>query len=344
MSNDPTTETEDARDEAQDEAAPKKDPRAKMRFLGKVEDDRWEGWAFSAVGLAATALVVWGVAFARLGTPSVHAYSVGIPLTYFMSIPIVLWGLVKSMLNPPVLRLSRSVAFVAITLVALAANNPLFDAPVSTSELDPSYTLELPLSSPDAQLYVLNGGASGERNAYATSMPLRYATSFTLLRDGREHPEGSDALEDHYCFGQPVLSPADATVSQVYDGTPDHPIDEVEVQSPFGNFIVLALPDGHALVLSFLKKDSALVKKGDAVTAGQPLAACGNSGPAPTPRVRVHVQNSNSDDPQRFLLSEGVPAPYRYVDPATGELVPRGLPRGGTEPGDLTSGQVVANP
>ena len=104
---------ETSRDETHDEneSTETKDPRARMLFLGKNEKDEWEAWAYSALGLAITALLVWGIAFARMGDSSVYAYSVGIPLTYFMSIPLVLWGLVKSMLNPPVLRTSRSIAF-----------------------------------------------------------------------------------------------------------------------------------------------------------------------------------------------------------------------------------------
>lgn len=338
---------ETSRDETHDEneSSETKDPRARMLFLGKNEKDEWEAWAYSALGLAITALLVWGIAFARMGDSSVYAYSVGIPLTYFMSIPLVLWGLVKSMLNPPVLRTSRSIAFVLVTLVALAANNPLLDAPVSTYDAQPSYTLTLPIepASPRS-LYVINGGKTGDTNAYATSMPLRFATSFTVLEDGKAHPEGASSLEDHFCFGAPVLAPLDATVSRVHAKAPDHAIGETEVTAPFGNFVVLETPEGHAIVLSFLKNESITVAVGDAVSAGQKIAECGNSGPAPSPRVRVHVQRTNPEDPQRFLLSEGVPAPFRYVDPKTGELVERGLPRGASEREDLTSGQTVVVP
>ncbi|HEU5417464.1 MAG TPA: M23 family metallopeptidase, partial [Streptosporangiaceae bacterium] len=97
-------------------------------------------------------------------------------------------------------------------------------------------------------------------------------------------------------FGQPVLAPADAVVVRVSDWQRDHwsrtSVPALlymltaealvrELTGPgrvVGNYMVLDLGDGVYALLAHLRRRSALVRPGDRVGAGQPLAACGNSG------------------------------------------------------------------
>ena len=97
-------------------------------------------------------------------------------------------------------------------------------------------------------------------------------------------------------FGQPVLAPADGVVVRVSDWQRDHwsrtswpavlylmLVEGLvrEATGPgrvIGNHLVLDLGDGVYALLAHLRRRSALVSQGDRVRAGQPLAACGNSG------------------------------------------------------------------
>lgn len=60
-----------------------------------------------------------------------------------------------------------------------------------------------------------------------------------------------------------------------------------------GNHLVIALRDDDALVaLVHLRAGSLRVQVGEAVTTGQPIAGCGNSGNSTQPHVHVQVMDS----------------------------------------------------
>lgn len=152
-------------------------------------------------------------------------------------------------------------------------------------------------------------------------------------------PEPPDRF---YAFDRPILAPADGQVIAAHDGEPDH----VAHRSPatgvpylltqgsrlrrgltaiLGNHLILALGDGGPYVaMVHLRAGSIRVGVGDAVTVGQHLAACGNSGNSTQPHL--HIQVVDSAD---LLHARGVPMAFRrYRASRRGEKWPRDVPQG----------------
>lgn len=120
--------------------------------------------------------------------------------------------------------------------------------------------------------------------------------------------------EDFYCFGKPVLCPADATVEEVVDYVDDNPVGGDNPAQNWGNTIVLKHTTGLYSKLSHLKKGSIKVNKGDFVKKGAMLAACGNSGRSPEPHLHFQVQTTP------YIGSRTIAYPISYyLEHATGE-------------------------
>jgi len=120
----------------------------------------------------------------------------------------------------------------------------------------------------------------------------------------------TEPVDRFYAFGQPILAPASGRVVSVHDGETDH---EARRSQPTlvayaltqaarvragagaiaGNHVILELEgrDGY-VVLAHLRAGSFRVRDGEAVQAGQQLAACGNSGNSTQPHVHVQVMDS----------------------------------------------------
>ncbi|MEL0627059.1 M23 family metallopeptidase [Salinibacterium amurskyense] len=131
-----------------------------------------------------------------------------------------------------------------------------------------------------------------ERPAFDTGMALRYPN---------EYP----------AFGEPVRAMIDGVVVRSSDSQRDHRARSSvlgfmymmiegtirEIGGPrlvVGNHITIRSNDGvHALV-AHVKQHSALVKVGDSVVAGQPIAACGNSGNSSEPHVHAQLMDRAS--------------------------------------------------
>lgn len=117
------------------------------------------------------------------------------------------------------------------------------------------------------------------------------ALDFMLLDDEMKTYSGTGAnLPDFYCFGKPVLAPADGIIEAIVDSVPDNPVGKVNMEQNWGNTIVIAHAGGLFTKLSHLRFQSIRVKKGDAVKKGDLLAQCGNSGRSPEPHLHFQVQ------------------------------------------------------
>jgi hypothetical protein len=123
-------------------------------------------------------------------------------------------------------------------------------------------------------------------------------------------------------FGQPVLAPADSVVVRVRDQARDHRSRNSwagvayllvegtvrELLGPgriLGNHIVLDLGNGVYAALAHLRQDSARVKAGDSVRAGQHIADCGNSGNSTEPHLHLQLM-----DHPRVALAAGLPVEF----------------------------------
>jgi hypothetical protein len=306
-------------------------------FKMTLAHDTWEAWVWTALGLAAIALILWIVALLRLGTPSVYAWGVGIPLTSFLAVPIALWGLMKSVFRPPAFRKSRIIGFVAVVSTAFFANTPLISAPVSTANWTSSTAFRLPF---DGAWYTITGGDDREHNYLATSPPMRWGYVFTRLtdEDGKpsRHSGDGKALTDYPCYGSPILAPADGSIVELFSDAPDNKPGEPLPQPFLGNHLVLQTAPDAFLYLGYLKQDSLTVKLGEQVKRGQKLAECGNSGTASYPQVHVHLQHS-----KEFPIAEGLPLRFDCYAVSNGKNTRDGMPIGSGDPLNLDAGLTV---
>ncbi|MDQ0749578.1 murein DD-endopeptidase MepM/ murein hydrolase activator NlpD [Streptomyces africanus] len=134
-------------------------------------------------------------------------------------------------------------------------------------------------------------------------------------------------------YGAPLLAVADGTVVRAADGQRDHlsrtsplallylMVVEASVRDlsgagrVIGNHVVLDLGNGTYALYAHLQRGSLAVREGDRVTAGQPLARCGNSGNSTEPHL--HFQLMDGPDPD---TARGLPFTWRGIGvPRNGE-------------------------
>ena len=91
---------------------------------------------------------------------------------------------------------------------------------------DPPADEAVVLASPfEAPATVLQGGGSPLISHHSIIQQQRYALDFILTTaDGRDSHGDGTALEDHPCFGAPLLAPAAGVVVAAVTGRPDMPI------------------------------------------------------------------------------------------------------------------------
>jgi hypothetical protein len=184
--------------------------------------------------------------------------------------------------------------------------------------------LKLPF---EGEWLVYHGGRNIFQNPYSAADDTRFAMDFVYLKNGQLFTGaggvGSKA-EDYYCFGQPILAPADGTVVRAVAGYDDVPTGKPNGDAADGNMIIISHDNGESSMFNHLKQNSLKVKNGDKVKQGDVIAACGNSGAGGIPHV--HYQ---------FEKGRGAGLPAQFNDYyANGKLV---------ELGEPTRGQMVKN-
>jgi len=185
--------------------------------------------------------------------------------------------------------------------------------------------LKLPFSG---EWFVYQGGRSAFQNANFLNEDQRFSLDFVLMKDGRIFSGDGTDITQYYCFGQPILAPADGLVVDVQDGYQDNPPGRPAMDSPHGNEILISHGNSEFSMMDHLKQNSIRFKKGDKVKQGDVVAECGNSGPSPIPRIHYQLQNSAG-----LPLPDSLPA--QFVDyMADGKLV---------EAGEPERGQIVSN-
>ncbi len=172
---------------------------------------------------------------------------------------------------------------------------------------------------------VYQGGRNLFDNGYAVNDDTRFAFDFVYLKDGRmfSGPGGiGSQAQDYYCFGQPVVSPADGRVIKAEGGYDDNPPGKPTGDPADGNVVSVVIGSGEdteTAVFNHLKQNSLKVKIGDQVKQGQELAQCGNSGGGPVPHVHFQMQRGG-----------GNPVPVQFVNYiADGKPVDSGEPKRG---------------
>lgn len=120
----------------------------------------------------------------------------------------------------------------------------------------------------------------------------RHAWDFEMTDDnGSNYSNIGSEPGDYYCFGKPVLAPADGVVQEIQDGIPDNPIGEMNLANNWGNTIVLKHGERLYTKLCHLKIGSIKPAKGAYVKRGEIIAMCGNSGRSAIPHLHFQVQS-----------------------------------------------------
>lgn len=220
-----------------------------------------------------------------------------------------------------------------VGLVALLLSPMAFQVYPSSHANRPSQIrFRLPFDGP---ITVGWGGDTPMQNYHVCTADQRWAYDLLVTRDGATHSGDGAQLEQFYCYGLPVVAPADAVVRHVFDGDPDMPIGELGGGTDAGgNHIVLDVAPGEFLYLCHLKPGSIRVKAGDKVVAGQPLAEIGNSGNTSEPHLHIHLQDSPESG-----LAEGIPL-YFHDYKLGDQPIDRGMPTGGVTASGFV-GQIV---
>lgn len=155
-----------------------------------------------------------------------------------------------------------------------------------------------------------------------------------------ERPEGLTGMvraSEFPGFGQPIHAATGGTVVRVRQGQRDH---RSRTSGPamlyllaegmlrevlgagrvVGNHIVVDLGEGRYALYAHLKRHSAMVRPGERVTAGQPIARCGNSGNSSEPHLHFQLM-----DHARPTFAAGLPFEFPGGVPANGELLVEGV-------------------
>ena len=191
--------------------------------------------------------------------------------------------------------------------------------------------------------WVGHGGHAELVNYHQTRSTQRHALDIMQVVDGSIHRPGSTDLTSYYIYDQPVLAPADGTVTYLVDGQPDLPIGSVDSQHPTGNQVVIDIGGGRYLLMGHLRQGSIAVNVGGRVTEGQPIARVGKSGASSHPHIHIQAQTlptgiadiATVDGPQLVktlhtypllfrdatLIREGVETRPTAVDPRRGDFV-----------------------
>jgi hypothetical protein len=130
-------------------------------------------------------------------------------------------------------------------------------------------------------------------------------------------------LEDHPCYGRPILAPADGRVVWARDGARELPPFRQSKRHEAGNFVILQHARDEFTEFRHLQRGSVEVREGDQVRAGQRIGRCGNSGNAVTPHLHFAFLGSFrpiATRPVRLSNYEVLDAQGRWR-PGDGELL-----------------------
>jgi len=149
--------------------------------------------------------------------------------------------------------------------------------------------------------YVVQGGDSLDVNHHMGNPAEWYGVDFMKPEeakpgDKKKHEGPPDLQNDRdfsskafYCWNEPVLAPSDGEVVQAVEEFADNAVGMKDEAHPDGNYLVIKSPAGRFIFLSHLQQGSLLVKSGAHVSAGDPLAKCGNSGNTEHPVLHMRV-------------------------------------------------------
>lgn len=120
----------------------------------------------------------------------------------------------------------------------------------------------------------------------------RHAWDFEIAdEEGKTYTKEGSRREDYYCYGLPIIAPADGWVEEIIDHIEDNLIGEMNLTHNWGNSVVLRHENGLYTQLSHLQPFSIRVTRQSFVRRGDLIGYCGNSGRSPVPHLHFQIQN-----------------------------------------------------
>jgi hypothetical protein len=155
---------------------------------------------------------------------------------------------------------------------------------------------------------VAAGGGNVLLNHHYPARYARFAIDIVELNGFgfRAHGFYPKELRKYLIFGKTVHSPVEGVIAKVADGVPDMVPPMEDRDNPAGNYVMIKHPpSGSLILLAHLQQDSLLVREGESVFAGQPIARVGNSGISTEPHLHVSCE---IDEVEEYNLDgQGVP-------------------------------------
>ncbi|MBB3111371.1 hypothetical protein FHS18_003439 [Paenibacillus phyllosphaerae] len=169
------------------------------------------------------------------------------------------------------------------------------------------------------------GGHNSFLNYHYEYEPVRYAYDLVVERDGFSYQGDPAKNESYFAFGQNVLAPADGVVVAVVDGIPDNvPVGQMNEAQPAGNVVTIRHENGEYSMIAHFKNGSILVQEGDAVSAGQVIGQCGNSGNSSEPHIHFQVSPPSELD----TIATTIPVSFESgAKPVRGDILTGSKPR-----------------
>ncbi|HVP18986.1 MAG TPA: M23 family metallopeptidase [Spirochaetia bacterium] len=151
-----------------------------------------------------------------------------------------------------------------------------------------------------------------------TNASMRYATDLTRLSRWGNDADGflPTRNERYAVFHEVVYSPLEGEVSDVEDSWPNETPWTGDPPYNVGNHILIT-SNGYGVLLGHLQKGSILVKPGDRVSVGQPVARAGNSGWTSQPHLHLQAMRISAGS---FWGWEGVPVSFEGKNPTKNRL------------------------
>ena len=189
--------------------------------------------------------------------------------------------------------------------------------------------LRLPI---EGTWYVLWGGRTWEDNPHSSVNDQRFALDLLIWKGPGSFDGDGTRNEQYFCWGKPVVAPADGRVVFAEDGVYDNVPGRVNPAKLYGNHLVLEHGNGEYSLLGHLMRGSLLVKAGERVRAGQLLGRAGNSGVSTEPHLHFQLM-----DAPEWLKAHGMPGVFvDYI--ADSKPMALGEPRRGQQLSPMTVG------
>jgi biotin carboxyl carrier protein len=160
-------------------------------------------------------------------------------------------------------------------------------------------------------------GASIHKGAQ-TNLSMRYAVDITKVTRWGNDADGFLPMqnEKYAVFNQIVYSPCDGEVSDVEDKWPNETPWTGSPPYNVGNHVLVTSND-FGVLMGHLQKGSILVKTGDRVKKGQPVARTGNSGWTSQPHLHIQAMRESTGS---FWGWEGIPIFFDGKNPVKNSL------------------------